>query len=84
MNSARKPPPSFAKICHLCTIIIQQIILLAIKTYLSTYESIKLKFKICIIFLFQAATVDKLAKVLKECEEFDALKALTPTSLQNT
>ena len=37
-----------------------------------------------LIFLFQAATVDKLAKVLKECEEFDALKALTPTSLQNT
>ena len=34
--------------------------------------------------IFQAATVDKLAKVLKECEEFDALKALTPTSLQNT
>ena len=56
-----------------------------IKTYiLHKRVLIKLKFKICIIFLFQAATVDKLAKVLKECEEFDALKALTPTSLQNT
>ena len=51
---------------------------------IKTWVLIKLKFKICIIFLFQAATVDKLAKVLKECEEFDALKALTPTSLQNT
>ena len=46
------------------------------------YVLIKLKFKALIFF--QAATVDKLAKILKECEEFDALKALTPTSLQNT
>lgn len=51
-----------------------------------TYVLIKLKIKICtyVQYFFQAATVDKLAKVLKECEEFDALKVLTPTSLQNT
>ena len=35
-----------------------------------------------IVLCFQGATVGKLAKVLKECEEYDALKALTPTSLQ--
>ena len=36
-----------------------------------------------LLFLyFQGATVGKLAKILKECEEYDALKALTPTSLQ--